>query len=236
MNSTQTGACRCGATVERDVAVGRFADFANGLPFVCPDCMAAAEQLEQAHQQAHDREQTDRRIHRLVEASGLPEGLRGFPLDHPDALAWTNGQRRGLLLTGPVGVGKTTAAAAAAERVLRSGRTLRWMSAPLLFARLGSGLGSTQRDEALNALTGRHALVLDDIDKARPTEYAAEHIFLAVDTRVTERAPLLCTSNLGLGELAARWPDPYGEAVASRLAGYCSIVRMAGPDRRMAAV
>jgi len=33
--------------------------------------------------------------------------------------------------------------------------------------------GSEQRDEALEALTGNAALVLDDLDKARPTEYAA---------------------------------------------------------------
>jgi DNA replication protein DnaC len=76
----------------------------------------------------------------------------------------------------------------------------------------------------LATLTGTSALVLDDLDKTRPTEYGAEQIFLAVDGAVTSGRALLVTTNLGLGQLAGKWPQPFGEAIASRLAGYCKVV------------
>ena len=40
-----------------------------------------------------------------------------------------------------------------------------------------------RRQEAIDALTGTDGLVLDDIDKARPTEYGCEQLFLAVWAR-----------------------------------------------------
>ena len=231
---TQIGECRCGARVERELPEGRFAALAARLPFVCGACARREEAELEAEQAALEQERREARIRRRRERAGLPDGLTGCPLEQPDARAWAEGRVPGLMLTGPVGVGKTTAAAAAAEHVLRRGRPLRWLSAPLLFARLGSGMGTRQREQALDALTGSHALVLDDIDKARPTEYAAEHVFLAVDTRITDRTPLLITSNMSLAELAQRWPDPYGEAIASRIAGYCRIAFLDGIDRRTA--
>jgi hypothetical protein len=38
------------------------------------------------------------------------------------------------------------------------------------------------------------------------------------------------TTNLGLGQLAAKWPAPFGEAIASRLAGYCKVVARSAVD------
>jgi DNA replication protein DnaC len=77
-------------------------------------------------------------------------------------------------------------------------------------------------------------MVLDDIDKGRPTEYGAEQIFLAVDQRVTHGSSLLVTTNLGLDELRDRWPETYGPAIVSRLVGHCELVRIDGEDRRIA--
>jgi DNA replication protein DnaC len=49
----------------------------------------------------------------------------------------------------------------------------------------------------------------------------------------TAGAPLFVTTNLALSELAARFPQPYDEAIASRLAGYCRVLRVEGSDRRL---
>lgn len=151
-----------------------------------------------------------------------------------DAHAWAEGQTTGLLLEGPVGTGKTRIAAVAANHCLRR-RAVRWASAPQLVAQLSAGLGTAQHEDALELITHTGALILDDLDKTRPTTYAAEQLFLAIDTRIAHGAPLLVTTNLALREIATRYEPPLGEAIASRLAGYCRRRHVVGPDRRIAA-
>lgn len=165
-----------------------------------------------------------------------PKSRRSSFLDD-DPPSWWNGpaDRAGLVLSGPVGVGKTHLAAGTARALIRQGTRVRWLTGPLLFARLGTGFGHPDHDRIIKTLTSNVALVLDDLDKTRPTAYGAENVFLAIDSRVTNVVPLLVTTNLSIAELAQHWPEPWGEAIASRLAGYCEIVRMNGPDRRTAA-
>jgi len=239
----ETGRCECGAPVDRERPEpdGGFMDrWWDQAPFVCPPCAARQDREHAERQAAEEASEQASRVYLRLRRSGLPDalapdGMAGLDGRHPVAAKaageWAAGRLPGLALTGPVGTGKTTLAAAAARTMLAS-RQVAWTSAPILFARLGSGLGSDARDEALSVLHGKTALVLDDVDKARPTEYGAEQIFAAVDQRVTHGLPLLVTSNLSVGEIARRWPEPFGEAIASRLAGYCRVLLLDGPDRR----
>jgi DNA replication protein DnaC len=239
----QTGPCtECGETTEREMMEGQFAEHFNRWPMVCDPCCTrrserlAAEEAEEAARRAR-YEHGER-----LKYSGIPSTLQSVNFDDLDetgcdeaiasARYWA-ARGGGLLLTGPFGTGKTTIAAGALLLVLAS-KGGRWTSAPLMMARLGSGLDSEERRKAVALLTeSRMALVLDDLDKTRPTEYGAEQIFLAIDGAVTSARPLLVTTNLGLGQLAAKWPAPFGEAIASRLAGYCKVVEVKGPDRRL---
>lgn len=217
---------------------GKYAEIYARLEPVCDIC-ADRSQADMDRDRGRRQEQHDDAQHAdRVRRSGLPRrhhhGLEPLKLS-ADVMAaaqrWAS-LGRGLLLTGPVGVGKTTIAGAACFERLRR-RHCHWVSAPLLFARLGSGLGTKGRDQALELMMSKTALVLDDIDKARPTEYGAEQIFLAVDQRIEHESPLLVTTNLTPGELASRFPEPYGDAVASRLVGYCDTVEILGADRRL---
>lgn len=246
--ATITGPCvDCGAEVERERAEGGFvAQMLSDLPLRCDGCTAAIEEREAEREAEELREREARvnalRAERRRTVADLPGELAGFTfadvvedsrLDRAMELArgWAAGERAGVGLTGTVGTGKTRIAAAAANEMLLR-RQVHWYSAPLLLARLGTGsFDSDPRQRALEALTGTGALVLDDLDKARPTEYAAEVLFLAVDARADGAAPLLVTTNLAPTELASRWPQPYGEAIASRLA-LMSWVRLEGEDRR----
>jgi len=231
----------CGRDVQREIRPGLLAELARKLAPICDECAAAAEQEDR---ERHEREADQARAERVrdrIARSGLPAKYHDLTLDGLDhdpaviaaALSWVV-DGGGLLLTGPVGVGKTMVAGVAARARLERAAVV-WLTAPLLFARLGSGFDSPQRDEALEVLSGRSTLVLDDIDKARPTEYGAEQIFVAVDQRVEHRAALLVTSNLKPSQLAERWPSPYSEAITSRLVGYCEVVAVGGVDRRLRA-
>lgn len=244
MTEMTIGPCvGCGAPCEREAATGFGADVFNKMPLRCPGCDAAQSAEWAARDAARDKERADRERQARHANAGIPALLANIDLDTldqagcDDAIAaaryWAV-KGGGLLFTGPFGVGKTTIAAGALRLALER-RYGRWMSAPLMMARLGSGLDSLERKQTLSTLTGSSALVLDDLDKTRPTEYGAEQIFLVVDGAVTIGRPLLMTTNLGLGQLAAKWPAPFGEAIASRLAGYCELVEVKGADRRLGA-
>lgn len=234
--------CNSPVTKERPVVSGPLAALAAKLPIVCDRCVARMEAEDQRRHEADAERERTARIAERVKRSGLPEKYHGLTLsklDHRSEIllelgSWhVNGG--GLLLTGEIGRGKTTLAGAACWHRLQR-KPVQWTSAPLLFARLGSGLGSEQRDQALGLLSGWQGLVLDDIDKARPTEYGAEQMFLAIDQRIEHEAPLLVTSNLAPSQLAEKWPEPYGPAIASRLVGYCKVVPVEGVDRRLRSV
>jgi len=234
----------CGAEVRRDLSEsGSMRTFLAAAPLVCSACIASHEQAELEFERERERAEAARRRDARIKNSGIPGQLLAVTFDDIDvtgraqALAaarrWAAGDLLGLTLTGPVGRGKTRLAAAAATAMLAR-RSLRWRSTPVLFAQLAHAYGHSDRESAIDTMIDSgHALILDDLDKARPTEYGAEQIFAAIETRITEGVPLLVTTNLASDELAAKFPEPFGEAITSRLVGHTEgYVLDYGPDRR----
>lgn len=226
----------CGATMIVELPEGQSArGIAEALGLMCQKCSERDREAEKARQEQAAAEVTRQR----VRESGMPEKLREVRFDlmertaeNEDAIdrgtAWGNGAIKGLVLQGPVGVGKTWTAAAAANLFLAK-RPLRWMSVSRMLAQARAGYKTKERDEVTAILLNPNLpLVLDDIDKANPTEFAKDILFQAIDERVNADTPLLVTTNKRYAELH----ETYGEAIASRLAGYCKGVRIVGKDRR----
>lgn len=174
--------------------------------------------------------------------SGLPADLRGRKLDTGNpvgqaALDWATGKIPLLVLTGPVGVGKTYVASAAIRRAWLH-RPVRWVAVARAMGQLQGAFGDEDRAAALRALNGDDSVVLDDLDKVPGTEAGLSRLFGAIDSRIASGAPTLVTMNTSIGELAAQIDRSkgaqLGQAVASRLSGGM-VIRMTGPDRRMAA-
>jgi DNA replication protein DnaC len=202
--------------------------------------------ITDAEREQHRLESNRRSYSHRLGLSGMPKGLQsdGLGLDDLDgehrgdaidaARRFATGELLGLVLTGQFGVGKTTIAAAAARAyLLHVGKPLRWLRVHEITTNLGLGFDHPLRGETIEALRTSCATVLDDLDKTRPTAFAAEPLFSAIDSAVGDRKPLIVTTNLALGELAKFWPHPFGEGIASRLVGYCEIHVIEGADRRV---
>lgn len=246
--ATVTKRCECGTPVEVEIpdgVKGAFREMVLRWQVVCDRC----EKRNAAEQEARERESAETvrlsAYRTRVRKCGIPMLFREkdwVSLDTDGrrdvidaARRWAAGDLRGLLLTGEVGVGKTYLAAVAAWAYLHRG-PLRWTSVPGLMASLAADWNSPRRQAALNLIDGTDALALDDLDKSRPSAYAAEQLFGAIDARVAAGAPLLVTTNLSLGELVEKYPDPFGESIGSRLAGYCEAYGLLGSDRRLGRV
>lgn len=232
---------------ERNRRRGKGIDFVEVLERVgilCDPCRAEVE----AEQRAEDERvrEAERRMQRrdYVKLSNVPPTLREVRFEHiavddahsglegakADCEAWAQGGVRAVVLSGPVGVGKTYLAAAAANAMLER-RALRWFSAARLMAQARAGFANPSREEVTELLTNpRLALVLDDIDKINPSPYAVDIIFELIDERLTSDTPILITTNMRHAELKTQ----FGEAIASRLK-LCRGHRIEGPDRRRAA-
>jgi DNA replication protein DnaC len=199
---------------------------------VCDECRMKQDQAEAAnrrHASFSDR----------LRRSELPGDLRGFQWIDADrssstqvgcvaaARAWTESAGGHLLIYGAAGRGKTWLAAAAVWNMLER-RDVQWVSVPTLISWALAEDKSPERRAAMRAVGGDGALVLDDLGKEKPSEWARQLLFSAIDRRIQAGRPLLITSNYDPDELAARM----GESIGSRLAAFVQ-VEMLGEDRRL---
>lgn len=201
----------------------------------CDSCDAAMQE-RRAKATLDDRDAQHAK--RVLEV--LPKGLREMrfatspaPAEAIKAAeAWARSGGR-LVLTGPVGTGKTGLAAAAVWTRLYA-KPIAWVSVPTLMANLSASFDSEDRKRALSQIKGKRSIALDDLDKFKPSEWAASNLFAAIDNAMTGNADLIVTTNKTPGEIADFIGGSIGDAIASRLAS-CRVVSVGGSDHRIQA-
>jgi DNA replication protein DnaC len=137
-----------------------------------------------------------------------------------------------LVFYGSFGTGKTHLLAAIANAVTTAGQVCRFASVVSLFDAIGERLG--QREDYHDLL--RRAiqiplLLLDDLDKLKPSEFREETLYKILNGRHTAGLPLALSTNCAPDELT-HW---IGGAGCSRLMAGLIPVPMYGPDYRLEA-
>lgn len=186
------------------------------------------------------------RVERQRSRIGVPTALARYTLadvDQPEGLEdamelvsrWVRGDVALVGLEGPIGVGKTCMASAAANMLAARGQRVRYYSTASLARTLSLKWRDPRREEAVEALMGHCALVLDDIEIIGTSQHAANQLYVDINERIVGAAPLLVTTNLSLAELEVYWAELLGgQRIASRL---CLLdwEYLDGADKRAAA-
>jgi DNA replication protein DnaC len=135
-----------------------------------------------------------------------------------------------LALYGSYGTGKTHLLAAVANAYAETGQACLFASVVSLFDAVGERIEQRQDyHDLLRRAIQTPLLILDDIDKLKPSEFREETLYKLLNGRCNSGLPLALSSNSTPDELE-RW---VGKAGRSRLMQGLIPVPMNGPDYRL---
>ena len=137
----------------------------------------------------------------------------------------------GLLLMGPVGVGKTHLAIGAIKVLSEYKVRCRFWDVNEWLDQLRTSYGdsnSGQGDELLRDVKEPEVLVLDDLGAQRASDHTIDRLFDVINYRYSDQLSTIVTTNITDKQIV----NIYGNRLWSRLLGMCSIVEIKTADHR----
>lgn len=153
---------------------------------------------------------------------------RNFVEDFPNT--------KGLLLTGPVGTGKTHLACAIANELIEKLYSVYFGNVVNIMSFIKSTYSKDSditEDEAINIMTDKVDLfIIDDLGKENETSYTSSMLYQLINRAYENEKPIIITTNENSIELARKLGDR-GQAIVSRITEMCEPVIFEGEDWRM---
>lgn len=233
-NSTPSLCAFCGRPlIARTVSL-------NGTTIPCGYVPCGCEG-EQAAVKASAEAETAKRYAQLRSAriaAGVPERYADATDDNAATFAAKVAQGRGMYIVGSVGTGKTHLAAAICRELQGLGKTFQMASSVAILERYRACFDGTGNEaDVTSKLCGVGVLVIDDLGKESPTDWAGEKLFRIIDERYNRSRPVIITTQFerpALIKRLSRGGDAENAvALVSRLCEMCGTVRMNGADRRL---
>jgi DNA replication protein DnaC len=173
-----------------------------------------------------------------IECAGIPKRYRGCGFENFDGytqklarnvtiLRQLSSERRGVVIFGPVGCGKTHLAVASLVAFIVAGARCCFVGTSDYVHRVQGAYGNAK--EVTTELIGdRNVLLLDDLGAERGTEIARASLLYLVDQLYCAKKRIIVTSNFTAKDLYSFEPR-----LASRLGEMSSFVELDGEDYRL---
>lgn len=136
---------------------------------------------------------------------------------------------QGIMFFGTTGTGKTFLACCIINALIDNGYRAIATNAADISNKL---LGSFEKEEIMEDLTGCDVLLLDDFGMERSTDYMMETLYNVIDGRYRKMKPTIITTNLTAKQIQE--PDGIGFGrLISRIRERCICIPVTGKDRRI---
>lgn len=212
----------------------------NGEFFTVPCMCKCGEEEWNRKEQEWKEEQRRIRIENLRVSGIADDSLRDVRFEDSDGCEniqkcqafvdhWDEikEQNTGLLMSGPVGTGKTYAAACIANALIDSGVPVLMTNFPTILSTSKYELNDTIRQAMEYDL-----IIVDDLGVERDTEYSSETVYQFIDACYRKKKPMIVTTNLSLKDLRVQEGLRY-KRIYDRVLQMCVPMVFTGDSRRV---
>ena len=149
-------------------------------------------------------------------------------------------ERKGLILVGNNGVGKTHLACSIANELIKNGIPIIYGTLINLLAELKNSYdidNNISEMEIIKLYEKVNLLIIDDLGKEKPSEWGLEKLFTIINSRYENNLPVIITTNYNqnslIDRLSINGEIETAKSIISRLYEMCYLVKIEDRDHRI---